>query len=224
MRAAFFDIDGTLTNDRTWKGFLDYFQQNKLRGGTHAAYMATHYPLYLIYRLGLISAAAMRGAWAADMSWYVRGYSVQEAEAVWDWTVTQFLSQHWRDDTRAILDDHNRRGDLVVLVSSGPLPLIRRVAHELGVEHGVGTRFEVRNGRYSGRSLKPTCIDAYKATLSQEYLARAGLNVDLKGSHAYADSITDLPLLEMVGYPVAVYPDLELKATAEERGWRVFLG
>ena len=40
-------------------------------------------------------------------------------------------------------------------------------------------------------------------------------------SVAYADSIYDLPVLEMVGRPVAVYPDEELAAVALERGWTV---
>jgi HAD superfamily hydrolase (TIGR01490 family) len=221
MRAAFFDIDGTLTNDRTWKGFLDYFQQHNLRRGTHAVFLALHYPLYFLFRLRIVSATTFRGVWAANMAWYVRGYSIQEAEAVWDWTVTEFLNHHWRADTRAILDDHHRKGDLVILVSSGPQPLIQRAARELGADHAIGTRLATRNGRYTGRSLKPTCIDTYKATLPQDYLEKASLDVDLDESFAYADSITDLPLLEMVGHPTAVYPDAKLGAIAAERGWHL---
>ncbi|HET9671266.1 MAG TPA: haloacid dehalogenase-like hydrolase, partial [Actinomycetota bacterium] len=45
--------------------------------------------------------------------------------------------------------------------------------------------------------------------------------LDLAGSYAYTDSITDLPMLEAVGHPVAVNPDKELRRTAEERGWQI---
>ena len=38
---------------------------------------------------------------------------------------------------------------------------------------------------------------------------------------AYADSSSDLPLLEAVGHPVAVNPDAKLAATARKRGWHV---
>jgi hypothetical protein len=53
----------------------------------------------------------------------------------------------------------------------------------------------------------------------RELAARAGL--DLSGSYAYSDSMTDVPMLEAVGHPVAVNPDKELRHEAEERGWEI---
>ena len=46
-------------------------------------------------------------------------------------------------------------------------------------------------------------------------------DADFALSCAYADSISDLGLLEMVGTPVAVCPDSGLRQIAVERGWRV---
>ncbi len=43
--------------------------------------------------------------------------------------------------------------------------------------------------------------------------------IDLANSYAYSDSITDLPMLELVGNPVAVNPDRELTRIAREREW-----
>jgi hypothetical protein len=45
--------------------------------------------------------------------------------------------------------------------------------------------------------------------------------IDLANSYAYSDSITDLPMLELVGHPVAVNPDSELLRVARQEGWRV---
>jgi phosphoserine phosphatase len=45
------------------------------------------------------------------------------------------------------------------------------------------------------------------------------VEVDLAGSFAYADSISDLPLLELVGNPTAVYPDEQLATVAREQHW-----
>jgi HAD superfamily hydrolase (TIGR01490 family) len=221
LRAAFFDIDGTLTSERTWKGILDYFQQRGERRGTHLVYLAAHYPLYFLRRLRLISESAFRAPWAADLAWYVRGYTLQQADELWDWAIDKYISQYWRPDTRALLEEHRQSGGLVMLVSSGPLPLAQRAALQLGVEHAVGTRFEIQAGRYTGRSLAPVCIDTYKASLPLEYLRTRGLKVDLESSYAYADSLADLPMLEMVGHPTAVYPDPGLQKIATQRGWRV---
>ena len=108
-----------------------------------------------------------------------------------------------------------------MLVSSGPLPLVQRAALQLGVDHAVGTRFEIQAGLYTGRSLDPVCIDAYKASLPLDYLRTRGLKVDLEASYAYADSLADLPMLDMVGHPTAVYPDAGLQKIAVQRGWSV---
>jgi HAD superfamily hydrolase (TIGR01490 family) len=221
LRAAFFDIDGTLTSERTWKGILDYFQRRGERRGTHLLYMAVHYPLYFMRRLRLISESDFRAPWAAHLAWYVRGYTVQQADDLWDWAIDKFISQYWRTDTRALLEAHCESGDLVMLVSSGPLPLVQRAALQLGVDHAVGTRFEIQAGLYTGRSLDPVCIDAYKASLPLDYLRTRGLKVDLEASYAYADSLADLPMLEMVGHPTAVYPDPGLQKIAAQRRWRI---
>lgn len=222
MQAAFFDIDGTLTNDRTWKGFLDYFIQNRERQATHVGFLALHYPLYFLYRIGIISAGRFRGAWAADMAWYVRGYTLQQAEGVWDWCVTRFLNQHWREDTLSILKEHLDHAVPVVLVSSGPLPLVERIAEELGTDHAVGTALEVKDNKYTGRSLVPVCIDEFKASLAKSQLKQLNYSIDYDQSYAYADSITDIHLLSMVGKPTAVYPEPQLRSIAVERGWDIF--
>ena len=45
--------------------------------------------------------------------------------------------------------------------------------------------------------------------------------IDLEGSFAYTDSYTDLPMLELVGHPVAVNPEKELREAAEENEWPI---
>ena len=46
-------------------------------------------------------------------------------------------------------------------------------------------------------------------------------DLDLRESIAYADSASDLPMLEAVGFPVAVNPETRLAAIARKRGWLV---
>lgn len=220
-RAAFFDVDGTLTFERTWRGLLDYFQRNHLRQGTLLAFKAVHYPLYFMRKLGLISESAFRAPWAANLAWFVRGYTEEEADKVWNWNVEHFIQRFWRQDMLKVLEEHQQAGDLVMLVSSGPQPMMKTIARALGVEHAIGTRFEMHNKRYTGQSLKPVCIDQYKAILAKEHLQKMGILIDYDSSYTYADSTSDLSLLEMTGNPVAVYPGEQLKQIAIQRGWKL---
>uniref|UniRef100_UPI003736FA6A HAD family hydrolase n=1 Tax=Luteococcus sp. TaxID=1969402 RepID=UPI003736FA6A len=45
--------------------------------------------------------------------------------------------------------------------------------------------------------------------------------IDLSKSFAYADSHVDLPMLNAVGNPVAVQPDVGLLRAARKNGWSV---
>lgn len=222
MKAAFFDVDGTLTSDRVWKGLMAYFRARNLRRATHLAFLGVHYPLYILRKAGVVKEDVFRARWAADLAWYLRGYTRDQAEEVWDWVVENYLGSIWRPDVLAVLRRHLDGGESVVLVSSGPLPLIQRIGRELGTPYAVGTRFEMRNGRFTGRSIGPVCIGPYKASLAKAFLAEQGLAVDFRASAAYADSTTDLAMLQMVGRPVVTYPDLGLQKVAESRGWATF--
>jgi len=108
----------------------------------------------------------------------------------------------------------------VVLVSGAFEELLACLGERLGVQHVVGTRLELRNGRYSGRAIKP-CFGQDKVTLLTELLAKHSLEVDFSQSFAYGDGIFDVPMLELVHNPVAVYPDSQLWDHALQREWRI---
>lgn len=222
MRAAFFDVNGTLTTARVWEGLMTYFKERNLRRWTYRAYWAYNMPIYMLYKAGLVSEEGFRSPWAANLAWFYRGYTVDQADEISDWVVGYFVKDHWREDVRNRLDEHREKGDIVVLVSGGGLPMLRRLAKELNVEHYVGTEYEIRDRHYTGRIVGPACIGENKVSLTHMYLNIHGLPVDFQTSHTYADSIADLDLLEAVGHPTATYPDEELRTLAEERGWNIF--
>ena len=72
---------------------------------------------------------------------------------------------------------------------------------------------------YTGEmtAVPPTGEARYQALY--DYAVAPGL--DLRESIAYADSASDLPMLEAVGFPVAVNPETRLAAIARKRGWLV---
>jgi alcohol-forming fatty acyl-CoA reductase len=75
------------------------------------------------------------------------------------------------------------------------------------------------NGRYSGELTDVPPTGETRAQLLADYCAAEGLR--LEDSCAYADSTSDLPMLEVVGFPVAVNPETRLAAIARKRGWLV---
>lgn len=224
MRAALFDVDGTLTDSRVWQGLMDYFTTHRLRRGTYLVFKLYHYFLYFLYKLGLISQTGFRSPWARHLSWFFRGFSLERAEILWDWVVRERTNHQWRKDILAVLDEHKAKGDVVILVSGGPAGLLARIGREIGADHVVGTEHELRDGRYSGKAVGNACQGENKALFVKDLVERLGLDIDWGSSSAYGDAPGDVPMLELVGNPVAVYPDDKLEPIAKERGWRILSG
>jgi phosphoserine phosphatase len=95
------------------------------------------------------------------------------------------------------------------------------VAQRLGVDYVVGTGLERVGNKYSGRIVPPLCTGENKAKLLNKFIQTEHLNIDFSQSYAYADSIFDVPVFQMVSNPVATYPDNELYNLARERRWKV---
>lgn len=95
---------------------------------------------------------------------------------------------------------------------------MRPLAAHFGIDEVVATRAAVEDGRYTG-SLEFYCAGPAKADAIREVARREG--IDLGSSYAYSDSITDLPMLKVVGHPTAVNPDRDLRREAEACGWPV---
>ena len=116
-----------------------------------------------------------------------------------------------------LLGRHKRAGREVYICSSSPEDYLAILAEELGLDGVIGTRAEVVEGRYTGLLDGAMCHGPEKARRVGELAVERG--IDLDRSYAYSDSINDLPLLEMVGNPVAMNPDHALRQVARQRGW-----
>lgn len=222
MKAAFFDVDGTLTKERVWKGLMDYFSSRRERRFIRALFWAFHVPLYFLYRMKLIQQTGFRKPWAEHLPWIFQGFTVEDAEKIWDWVVMDFLREQWHEDALELVNNHLEAGDLVVLVSASPKPILERIAKEIGVSHIVGTQPAIRNGKYTGGIHGLICFAENKAIMALRYLEDNDIEVDLSECYAYADSPGDSHLLAMVGNPVATHPDDELRVLAIDRGWKIF--
>ncbi len=115
-----------------------------------------------------------------------------------------------------------RRGIDAYVATACPQELAEAVAMRLGLSGAVGTVGEVVDGRYTGALTSPIAHGAMKAVRVAELLRSKGH--DPQQCWAFSDSVNDLPLLALVGHPVAVAPDRHLRRVAEQNGWPVLGG
>jgi HAD superfamily hydrolase (TIGR01490 family) len=115
---------------------------------------------------------------------------------------------------------HQDAGRPAFIVSAAGHGIVESLARVLGMEGGIGTRYEVDGaGNFTGRFEGPFVYGPGKVEAMQRFAERH--EIDLELSYAYSDSLSDLPMLRAVGNPIAVNPDPPLAEIAKREGWQM---
>ena len=118
-----------------------------------------------------------------------------------------------------IMATFRQMGFRLVLSTTTPMDMIEPFADALGFDAVIATRYEVKNGKYTGRLEDGFVWGLGKLQAVRRWAEAEG--VDLDECHACSDSIFDTPLLSSVGWPHAVNPDPSLFALATARRWPI---
>jgi HAD superfamily hydrolase (TIGR01490 family) len=147
-----------------------------------------------------------------------KGWDKTEVEQVVRQALEDVVDPYIYQEALDLIALHRALGRQVYIVSSSPEEVVRPLAERLGVTEVIATRTEIEDGKYTGK-LEFYAYREKKAEAIKEAAKEHGL--DLGGSYAYSDSITDMPMMEAVGNPVAVNPDRDLRRIAQQRGWKI---
>jgi fatty acyl-CoA reductase len=113
--------------------------------------------------------------------------------------------------------EHRSAGHRTVLIT-GALDFVVDPLRPL-FDEVVCARLGERDGAFTGELLEAPPTGEARALMMMAYAEAENLSLD--EAVAYADSASDLPMLEAVGHPVAVNPEAKLAALARKRGWHV---
>ncbi len=148
----------------------------------------------------------------------VKGVPVKDIVRLGDEFIPH-LAETVMPEAQAELDRMKAEGKDRIIVSASPIEIVQELADKLGLEGAVGTRSEIKNGKYTGKLAGPFCYGEGKVQAIQQLAEERGY--DLSKSVAFSDSISDLPFMQAVGSAVAINADLPLTEFALDRGWRV---
>lgn len=212
--AAFFDLDRTLMS------------------GSSAFYFAR-----VMYREGMLPVPRLVADSLRSIVFRLFGASEEQSDALKDrilasvagtnaetfqrlvTIVVEQLLPCIRPEAQALLDMHAEAGRDVYIISASPVEIVSELAQAIDITGGLGTCSEIVDGVYTGRLAAPFCYGEGKADLIRKLVAEQGY--DLGVCYAYSDSGSDLPMMQLVGHPVAVNPDRSLMSVAHRRGWPV---
>jgi HAD superfamily hydrolase (TIGR01490 family) len=214
--AAFFDLDKTIIAKSSTLAFSKPFQAGGLISRRAVLRSAYAQFVYVVGGADHDQIEKMR----QFMSQLVAGWDVATVRDIVSDTLHNIVDPLVYDEAVSLIEEHKLAGRDVVIVSASGTEVVEPIGAMLGADIVIATRLEEVDGRYTGE------IDFYayaeeKARAIQELAEERGY--DLERSYAYSDSITDAPMLEVVGHPHAVNPDKELRKVATGNGWPILV-
>lgn len=220
MIVALFDSDGTLYTGQFGRGMMKYSSSHN-RKYFAWRYYAGILPTYLLYKAKLAGWESLQYALLVKLSGLLQGFNEEQATAALTWLLHDYLLPTQRADVFKRLREHQALGHKIIIVSGMLMPAAEIFKDHLGADGAIGTQPEFVNGKYTGRTIPPLISGATKASKVRELIQERGWDVDWAGSYAYGDSFTDNYMMNLVGNPVAVYPDGKLHALAKDKNWEV---
>ena len=211
--AAFFDFDNTLVSINSSKiGFKWLYEHGMLS----KIFILKVTIAVFLNRINIISEKRM----ADVMITFYKNKKLTDFKAGADEFYFNHLKPHLAPKIVEKLEFHKKKGHILVIVSGSIRYYLEPAAKDLGIQHLVCTDLEENTcGLLTGKAIGQVCIGNYKKELTLKLADN--LNIDLSNSYAYGDNQADIPLLKMVGNPVAVEPTPILKNIAQKNNWPI---
>jgi len=215
QEAAFFDLDKTVIARSSTLAFTGHLYRAGMLGRPVLVKAAMSQLMYVLFGADEDQLDKTRDALLA----LTKGWDKAEVERIVSEALEEVVAPIVYAEALFLIDEHMREGRRVFIVSASPEEVVHPLARYIGVDDVIATRAKIDpDGKYTGEvevyAYGPQKAEAVQAVADAE-------GISLADSFAYSDSMTDLPLLELVGHPHVVNPERELKAIAEDRGWPV---
>jgi len=215
-RIAFFDVDNTITRGSTLY-FLGKGMYN--RGFFTKRDIGAWVLANIRFRMTGTEKSEVISRFQKAATDFIGGHDVKEIRIIGEQIYSEFVSPSIWQGTIELAKEHLSSGDEVWLVTASPEDFANLIAERLGFTGAIGTKAEIKDGKYTGNLNGNLLHGRQKAIAITELTKARGIN--LKDCFAYSDSHNDLPLLSAVGHPRAINPDAKLRIIAFAQSWPV---
>lgn len=212
--AAFFDLDKTIIARSSALAFTSPFAKAGLLSKRSILRNLVAQTLFTLGGADHEKTERLR----LQLSKMVEGWSSQQVSEIVQETLHRFIEPIIYAEAADLIDEHHRNGRQVVIVSSSAIEIVKPIGQMLGADEIIATRLKIVDGNYTGE-IEYYAYGPTKAAAIRELAARKGY--DLAQCFAYSDSSTDIPMLETVGFPSVVNPDMALRKIAVANGWGI---
>lgn len=209
---AFFDLDHTILNNNS--GTLiarQAYRENLLSSKD----LFHGFILSLLYKIHIMKPEKIM----VKMANWLKGLPETKIEDLILRVYNENIKHGIRREARNAIESHKKNNAQTVLLSAAMTYVCGPVKDFLDMHDMICTEMEIVDGHFTGLSRGRYCYGEEKLIRARRYCAKHDFSIDQ--ACYYADSISDLHLLEAVGSPVCITPDAKLTRIAAKRGWPV---
>lgn len=218
MQVAIFDFDGTLYKEETYKILMKHLKNHPIYHTRYSKFLRHMLPRYMGYKMKIYPVEKMK---ERSMQIYLDAINDMSEEELIHFF--EEVADNMQGDFNPLvvdkLKEHIENNVYVMVVSGTYIPLLNAALKRHTLDSVIGSEIPLKNQRVD----KETPIYHINGLRKNDQINKvlSEKNVDWQNSFAYADSLSDLSVLELVGNPVAVQPEKKLRVIAEERGWEI---
>lgn len=214
--AAFFDVDNTMMRGASLFHVARKMYQRKAFTLRFASGLAWKQLRFVMRGENMTDINSVRDAALA----FAIGIAHEDVKALGEEVYDEMIASKIWPGARALAEQHLKSGRRVWLVTGTPVEVASVIANRLGLTGALGTVGEVSDGLYTGKLVGEFLHGPAKAVAVRALAEKEGLN--LQRCWGYSDSYNDIPLLTIVGHPVAINPDRKLRHHARDNNWPIY--
>tara|TARA_B100000029_G_scaffold198492_2_gene196815 strand:+ start:53855 stop:54526 length:672 start_codon:yes stop_codon:yes gene_type:complete len=211
--AAFFDVDGTIIN-ATIVHYYVYYRTSGYSDLKRRIWMIGFFPKIIYY---FFLDKINRSYFIKRFYLQYQGFQHEECLSKSEQLFKELISPRLFAGAVERIRNHQKNGDKVVLVTGSLDFIMEPLVKYIKADKLIALTMKVKHGRLTGETIGDPIGDNEKARIVLEYAEEH--SIVLAQSYAYADSSSDLPLLNLVGNAIVINPGNKLKKIADANGW-----
>ncbi|ATD54602.1 HAD-IB family hydrolase [Clostridium chauvoei] len=196
-KLAIFDVDYTITRKETLMElykYMIYKDKKNIKFLPRALYSGVMY-MAKVYDERMVKEKFLK---------FIDGIDEGELALLVKEFYKDRLSKIIYKDALNMMKNLKKQGYKVYLISASPEFYLRELYNIDSVDMIIGTRFLFEEGKFIRKMDGANCKGEEKVRRLKEVLKKENLNIDFKNSYMFSDSLSDKPLLDLVGKPYLI--------------------
>ena len=196
-KLAIFDIDYTITRKETFMEFFKYLVSKDIK---NIKFLPRALYSGLMYGIKVYDEKRVKECFLKFIENIDEAELAKLTKSFYDEKISKILYK----DAVDMIKKLKKEGYMVVLISASPEFYVKEFYAIKEVDLIIGTKFTFEGGKFIRKMDGNNCKGEEKVRRLNKVLKEKNIKVDFKNSYMFSDSLSDKPLLDLVGNPYLI--------------------